>query len=51
MALSQLTEKLPMRRIAQPAEVAAAVVFLASSQASYITGANLSMDGALVPLI
>ena len=50
-ALSQLTEKLPMGRIAQPAEVAAAVVFLASSQASYITGANLSMDGALVPLI
>lgn len=51
VALAQLTEKLPMGRIAKPEEVAAAVVFLASSQASYITGANLAMDGALVPLI
>lgn len=50
-ALAQLTEKLPMGRIARPEEVAHAVVFLASSQASYINGANLAIDGALVPLI
>jgi len=31
--------------------VADAVVFLASSRASYITGVNIMMDGSLVPLI
>ena len=50
-ALARITEKLPLGRIARPEEVAQAVVFLASSQASYITGANIAMDGALVPLI
>jgi 3-oxoacyl-[acyl-carrier protein] reductase len=34
-----------MKRIAQPEEVAAAVVFLASSQASYINGINIPVDG------
>lgn len=51
VALARITEKLPLGRIARPEEVAQAVVFLASSQASYITGANIAMDGALVPLI
>jgi Tropinone reductase 1 len=35
----------PLRRIAQPSEVAAAVAFLAMDKASYITGHNLSVDG------
>ena len=35
----------PMRRIGTPAEVAAAAVWLCSDQASYITGATLSIDG------
>jgi tropinone reductase I len=35
----------PLRRVAQPAEVAAAVAFLAMDKASYITGHNLSVDG------
>ncbi len=51
VALARITEKLPLGRIARPEEVAQAVVFLASSQASYITGANIPMDGALVPWI
>jgi NAD(P)-dependent dehydrogenase (short-subunit alcohol dehydrogenase family) len=51
VALARITEKLPLGRIAQPEEVAQAVLFLSSSQASYITGANIAMDGALVPLI
>ena len=35
----------PMKRIAQPEEVASAVVFLASSEASYINGINIPVDG------
>ena len=37
----------PMGRMGTPAEVANAVVFLASSRASFITGTNLIIDGAL----
>lgn len=36
---------MPMRRIGQPAEVAAATVWLCSDQASFITGATLAIDG------
>ena len=32
-------------RVGQPEEVAAAAVFLASDEASYITGVNLPVDG------
>lgn len=35
----------PMRRIASPEEIAAAVAFLASERASYITGVTLQVDG------
>lgn len=35
----------PMKRIASPEEIASAVVFLASDDASFITGANLAADG------
>lgn len=41
----QRAASIPMRRLAEPAEVAAAVVFLASDEASYITGAVLPVDG------
>lgn len=40
------TEKLiPMGRVGQPAEVANAILFLASDEASYVTGAAIPVDG------
>jgi 3-oxoacyl-[acyl-carrier protein] reductase len=41
----QLQQHVPLRRFAQPQEVAAAVAFLASPAAAYITGINLPVDG------
>jgi NAD(P)-dependent dehydrogenase (short-subunit alcohol dehydrogenase family) len=35
----------PLKRMGQPNEVSAAVVFLASEEASYVTGATLYVDG------
>jgi len=40
-----IVAQVPMKRIGQPAEVAAAVAFLASSDASYITGSEIGVDG------
>ncbi len=40
--------QIPMRRYGQPEELAAAVVFLASEPASYITGQILAVDGGLI---
>lgn len=39
--------RVPMRRFGKPEEVAAAVKFLASREASYITGAVLKVDGGI----
>ena len=43
--LKQMANEVPMNRIAEPIEVANAVVFLASQNASYINGINLPVDG------
>ena len=37
--------KVPLKRMAQPKEIAPAVTFLLSDEASYITGHNLMVDG------
>jgi 3-oxoacyl-[acyl-carrier protein] reductase len=38
-------EQTPLKRIAEPKEIAAAALFLVSDEASYITGINLRVDG------
>ena len=45
--LAELTAAIPMRRFAEPSEMAAAVAFLASDEAGYITGVVLPVDGGL----
>jgi NAD(P)-dependent dehydrogenase (short-subunit alcohol dehydrogenase family) len=50
-ALHSAQARLPLGRIARPEEIAAAIVFLASPRASYISGAILAMDGAVTPMV
>jgi 3-oxoacyl-[acyl-carrier protein] reductase len=45
--LGEVIKAIPMRRLGQPADVASAVLFLASEDASYITGHVLSVNGGL----
>jgi len=41
----------PLGRLAEPAEIAAVIAFLASDRASYVTGSAWSADGGTVPII
>ncbi|CEO41521.1 SDR family NAD(P)-dependent oxidoreductase [Photobacterium kishitanii] len=45
--IDSICSTIPMKRLAEPSEIAAAVVFLASENAQYITGETLSVNGGL----
>jgi NAD(P)-dependent dehydrogenase (short-subunit alcohol dehydrogenase family) len=49
--LAKVAAGRPLGRLAEPDEIAAVVVFLASERASYVTGAAWSADGGTVPII
>lgn len=42
-----MTRAVPMKRLGRPEDIAAAVAFLTSEDASYITGQTLSVSGGL----
>lgn len=46
---AEMKAEIPMRRFGTPEEISAAVCFLASENASYITGINIPVDGGRTP--
>ena len=50
-AMERSQAKIPLGRFARPEEVAAVALFLASDQASYVTGVVIPMDGGQGPVI
>jgi NAD(P)-dependent dehydrogenase (short-subunit alcohol dehydrogenase family) len=49
--LKRMAERIPLGRLAEPEEIANVALFLASDKASYVTGAVISMDGGLYPIV
>jgi len=45
LPVDQITKRIPLGRLAEPSEIADAVVFLCSDQARFITGQILAVDG------
>ncbi|MBR1325710.1 SDR family NAD(P)-dependent oxidoreductase [Bradyrhizobium ottawaense] len=45
--LAKFAERIPLGRVCEPQEVAAVIAFLASDDASFMTGANVAVDGGV----
>ena len=45
--MQRLLERIPLGRVGDGADVAAAVAFLVSDQAGYVTGETLNVNGGL----
>ena len=45
--MEPILERTPLKRVAQPEEVAAVIAFLAMDKSSYITGQDLTIDGGM----
>jgi NAD(P)-dependent dehydrogenase (short-subunit alcohol dehydrogenase family) len=46
----QITEQVPLKRFAHPDEIAAAVLYLASSESAFVVGTELVIDGGMIQL-
>lgn len=46
--LSEMAKKIPMNRLGRPEEIASVVLFLASKQASYVSGITIPVDGGYI---
>lgn len=45
--LAKFAERIPLGRVCEPQEIASVIAFLASDDASFMTGANVAVDGGL----
>jgi len=48
LEIDKLAKRIPLGRLASPGDIAAGIAFLASSEAAYITGQTLVIDGGLI---
>ncbi|MEM9366595.1 MAG: 3-oxoacyl-[acyl-carrier-protein] reductase [Planctomycetota bacterium] len=48
VVMEEVTKRIPAKRVGQPEDVAAAVLFLASKDAGYISGQTLVIDGGMI---
>ncbi|MGY4567237.1 NAD(P)-dependent dehydrogenase (short-subunit alcohol dehydrogenase family) [Bradyrhizobium sp. USDA 3256] len=45
--LTRFAERVPLGRVCEPEEIASVIAFLASDDASFMTGANVAVDGGV----